>query len=77
MSVEAKPVARPAKWKLWLLTVVGLYPLLTVLVTVTNPLLENLIAPLRLLIIIPIAVAAMTWVIMPFLFKRCGAWLAR
>ncbi|MET8874806.1 hypothetical protein [Nocardia sp. NPDC004604] len=69
--------AAPVKWKLWLLTVVGIYPLLTVLVTATGPLLEPLAPPLRLAIIVPIAVAAMVWVVMPFLTRRCARWLTR
>jgi antibiotic biosynthesis monooxygenase (ABM) superfamily enzyme len=69
--------ASPVKWKLWLLTVVGIYPLLTVLVTATAPLLDSLAPPLRLAIIVPIAVAAMVWVVMPFLTRRFARWLTR
>ncbi|MGW0246902.1 hypothetical protein ACWDYH_09710 [Nocardia goodfellowii] len=71
-----KTVAHPAKWKFFVLTLAGLYPLLTVLVTFTAPLVEPLPAPLRLACILPVAVAAMVWVIMPFLTRRCAAWLA-
>lgn len=69
--------AHPAKWKFWLLTMAGLYPLLTALVTVSGPLLESLPAPLRLACILPVAVAAMVWVIMPFLTRRFAGWLSR
>lgn len=69
--------AHPAKWKLWVLTMIGLYPLLTVLVTVTAPLLDSLAAPLRLACILPVAVGAMVWVIMPLLTRRFAGWLAR
>ncbi|MEV0248755.1 hypothetical protein AB0H76_19290 [Nocardia sp. NPDC050712] len=72
----ANSTAHPPKWKFWLLTLVGLYPLLTILVTVTAPLVEPLPAPLRLACILPVAVAAMVWVIMPFLTRRCAGWLA-
>lgn len=75
-----RPAAQPAgpvKWKLWLLTVVGIYPLLTVLVTISGPLLEPLTPPLRLAVIVPIAVAAMVWVVMPLLTRRCAGWLMR
>ncbi|MFC9433502.1 hypothetical protein [Nocardia sp. NPDC057030] len=68
---------RPAKWKIWLLTMAGLYPLLTALVTVTGPLLGSLPAPVRLAGILPVAVAAMVWVIMPFLTRRFADWLSR
>ncbi|WP_063037113.1 hypothetical protein [Nocardia pseudovaccinii] len=75
-SSAAQPAA-PAKWKLWLLTVIGIYPLLTVLVTISGPLLEPLAPPLRLAVIVPIAVAAMVWVVMPLLTRRCAGWLMR
>ncbi|MEV3960353.1 hypothetical protein AB0M34_05540 [Nocardia sp. NPDC050193] len=66
----------PAKWKFWLLTMGGLYPLLTALVMATAPLLESLPTPLRLACIMPVAVAAMVWVIMPFLSRYFAGWLA-
>ncbi|MET9024836.1 hypothetical protein ABZW96_04360 [Nocardia sp. NPDC004168] len=65
----------PTKWKIWLLTVVGLYPLLVLLVTATAPQLEQLPPALRLAVIVPIAVAAMVWVVMPFLTRRFAGWL--
>ncbi|MFF2555261.1 hypothetical protein ACFVUS_29950 [Nocardia sp. NPDC058058] len=76
-AATTKSVAHPAKWKFWLLTVLGLYPMLTVLVTVSGPLLEHLPTPLRLACIVPVAVAAMVWGIMPLLTNRFAAWLAR
>lgn len=66
----------PAKWKFWVLTMGGLYPLLTTLVMLTAPLLEPLPTPLRPACIMPIAVAAMVWVIMPFLSRRFAGWLS-
>ncbi|WP_062989171.1 hypothetical protein [Nocardia anaemiae] len=79
-SESHRPAAQPAgpaKWKLWLLTVIGIYPLLTILVTISAPLLEPLAPPLRLAAIVPIAVAAMVWGVMPFLTRRCAGWLMR
>lgn len=70
------PDGHPAKWKFWVLTMVGLYPLLTALVMVTAPLLAPLPTPLRLACIMPIAVAAMVWVIMPLLSRRFAGWLS-
>lgn len=68
--------AHPPKWKFWVLTMGGLYPLLTALVMVTAPLLEPLPVPLRLACIMPVAVAAMVWVIMPLLSRRFAGWLS-
>lgn len=67
----------PKHWKMWLLTVCGIYPIITVLATVTGPVLGGLVVPLRLAILIPVAVAAMVWIVMPALTRRFGAWLTR
>jgi antibiotic biosynthesis monooxygenase (ABM) superfamily enzyme len=66
----------PAKWKFWVLTMIGLYPLLTALVMVTAPILEPLPTPLRLACIMPVAVASMVWVIMPMLSRCFAGWLS-
>ncbi|MEU2034478.1 hypothetical protein [Nocardia amamiensis] len=75
--MTTETIAAPAKWKMWLLTVAGLYPLLIVLVAVTAPLLEPLPPALRLAAIVPLAVAAMVWIVMPSLTRRFAGWLAR
>ncbi|WP_157181902.1 hypothetical protein [Nocardia testacea] len=72
-----EPGSHPAKWKFWLLTMGGLYPLLTALVISTAPLLEPFPTPLRLACIMPVAVAAMVWVIMPSLSRYFADWLSR
>jgi antibiotic biosynthesis monooxygenase (ABM) superfamily enzyme len=69
--------AQPTRWKLWLLTVCGIYPIITVLATATAPLLGALAVPLRLAVLIPIAVAAMVWIVMPALTSRFQTWLFR
>ncbi|MGY2006314.1 hypothetical protein ACW9HC_04965 [Nocardia gipuzkoensis] len=45
--------------------------------TITAPVLEPLPTPLRLACIIPVAVAAMVWVVTPFLSRCFAGWLAR
>ncbi|GAA1965217.1 hypothetical protein [Catenulispora subtropica] len=60
-----------------MLTVCGIYPVITVLALATGPLLRSLPVPLRLAILIPVAVAAMVWLVMPRLTRRFGAWLVR
>ncbi len=67
----------PRRWKVWLLTVCGIYPVLTVTVTVLTPLLGGLAQPARLAVIVPVAVAAMVWVVTPFLMRRFHGWLSR
>ncbi|MGF6889136.1 antibiotic biosynthesis monooxygenase (ABM) superfamily enzyme [Nocardia sp. GAS34] len=65
----------PARWKLWLLTVCGIYPIITALATLTGPLLSELPVPVRLAVLIPIAVAAMVWIVMPALTSHFHGWL--
>ncbi|OYD60863.1 hypothetical protein [Rhodococcus sp. OK302] len=67
----------PRPWKVWLLTVCGIYPVLTVLVTVLTPLMDGVPAPARLAVIVPLAVASMVWVITPFLTRLLAGWLIR
>ncbi|MEV6426578.1 hypothetical protein [Nocardia sp. NPDC051463] len=76
-TADPESIAHPPKWKFWLLTLLGLYPLLTVLVTLTAPVVEPLPTPLRLACILPIAVAAMVWVVMPLLTRLFARWLAK
>ena len=67
----------PRQWKVWLLTVCGIHPVLTVTVTVLTPLMGGLAQPARLAVIVPVAVAAMVWVVTPFLMRRFHGWLSR
>ncbi|MFC9786948.1 hypothetical protein [Rhodococcus sp. NPDC127528] len=67
----------PRRWKVWLLTVCGIYPVLTVMVTVLTPLMGGGPLPARLAVIVPVAVASMVWVVMPFLTRRFHGWLSR
>jgi hypothetical protein len=65
------------RWKLWLLTVCGIYPTIVLLGLATNPFLEDLYLPVRLAVLVPAAAAAMVWQINPRLQRRFGAWLTR
>ena len=67
----------PRRWNVWLLTVCGIHPVLTVTVTVLTPLMGGLAQPARLAVIVPVAVAAMVWVVTPFLMRRFHGWLSR
>ncbi len=77
--VVARPGRAPAptRWKLWLLIVVTLYPVITVAVTVAAPALDRLPVYARFAIIVPIMVAVMLWIVVPLLHRLCGAWLMR
>ncbi|MFI6208359.1 hypothetical protein ACIBAI_18485 [Streptomyces sp. NPDC051041] len=65
------------RWKLWLLTVCGIYPTIVLLGLATDPVLEDLYLPVRLAVLVPAAAAAMVWQINPRLQRHFGAWLTR
>ncbi len=68
---------RPVRWKLWLLMVCGIYPIITLLVSMAEPLLRHLPMPLRFAVVVPIMVAVMVWLVLPQLQRRFGTWLTR
>ncbi|WP_437084641.1 hypothetical protein [Streptomyces sp. enrichment culture] len=82
-SANAEPRLGPTvpaavrRWKLWLLTVCGIYPTIVLLGLATNPVLEDLYLPVRLAVLVPAAAAAMVWQINPRLQRHFGAWLTR
>ncbi|CAL9620106.1 hypothetical protein SUDANB58_05816 (plasmid) [Streptomyces sp. enrichment culture] len=82
-SANAEPRPGPTapaavrRWKLWLLTVCGIYPTIVLLGLATDPVLEDLYLPVRLAVLVPAAAAAMVWQINPRLQRHFGAWLTR
>jgi antibiotic biosynthesis monooxygenase (ABM) superfamily enzyme len=74
--VNAKPPT-PRKWKVWLVTVCGVYPVLNLVFWGMSPLLARFAMPARLAVVVPIAVAVMVWVITPTVTRRLGSWLVR
>lgn len=66
---------RPARWKTWLLTVVGIYPLLCLMVTVIGHAAPSWPTWLRLAVIVPTAVACMVWAISPIEQRVLKRWL--
>ncbi|MDL9938521.1 hypothetical protein QSJ18_17375 [Gordonia sp. ABSL1-1] len=67
----------PRRWKLWLVTVSTLYPLLLALSTISAPLDHEWPTAARLALLVPIAVALMVWVISPWQQRRFGSWMSR
>jgi antibiotic biosynthesis monooxygenase (ABM) superfamily enzyme len=65
----------PRAWKMWLLTSVAIYPLITLLTLVLGPLLANVPLAVRFAITTPILGALMTWVVMPRLSRLIAGWL--
>jgi antibiotic biosynthesis monooxygenase (ABM) superfamily enzyme len=67
--------APPPPYKMALLTWVTIFPLITAIVAVTGPLLEELPLAVRLGITTALAVPLMTWVVMPRVTRLLRGWL--
>jgi len=67
--------APPPPYKMALLTWITIFPLITVIVVATGPLLKGLPVVLKLGITTAIAVPLMTWVVMPRVTRLLRAWL--
>lgn len=77
-SVPGGRIVRPpARWKMWLLSLCAIYPLLTVMVIVAQPLLQYLPLAARFAVITPVLTALMTWLAMPVLSRVFARWLYR
>lgn len=74
---DAGIVEPPARWRMWVLTMLGIYPVISVVSVLTGPLLAAWPAPLRFLLITPVLTAAMTWVVMPALARTFARFLYR
>jgi antibiotic biosynthesis monooxygenase (ABM) superfamily enzyme len=74
------PAARttgPRRWKMWVLLTCTIYPLLLVIVTVTDPFVHSLPAPVRFFAVVPLMTASVVWGVLPQIQRRFGGWLAR
>ena len=66
----------PNRHKLALLTGLIVYPLITALIAVLEPLLGGLALPLRTAVLTAIMVPALVYVAMPYATQRLRGWLA-
>jgi antibiotic biosynthesis monooxygenase (ABM) superfamily enzyme len=62
---------------MWVLLTCAIYPLLLVIVTLTDPLVHVLPAPVRYLVVVPLMTASVVWGVLPRLHRWFGRWLAR
>lgn len=67
----------PTRWKMWLLLVGGIYPVITILETAADPLLRHLPTAAQFALVVPVMVAVMVWLIIPFLHRHFASWLTR
>lgn len=71
------PPVPPRRWKMALITLSALYPIVLTVLTVATPLTRGWPVPLALLLTTGVSIPLMTWVVMPFLTRRLGGWLRR
>jgi antibiotic biosynthesis monooxygenase (ABM) superfamily enzyme len=67
----------PRRWKMWVLLTCAIYPLILVIVTVTDPWVHDLPAAVRFLIVVPIMTATVVWSVLPQIQRRFRSWLSR
>lgn len=68
-------VRPPPRWKMWLLSACGIYPIITFTTVAAGPLLMPLSPPARFAIVTPVLSALMTWAIMPLLTRLFAPFL--
>src|SRR6266851_74092 len=66
----------PPSWKQALAVLVALYPTVMILGFLTNPLMQSLSLPVQMLIGNLLSIIVLTWVVMPFVTRVLGFWLA-
>ena len=62
-------------WKMALLTWIGLWPVVTLMMWTVRPLIADLPVPLQTLLMTAIIVPLMTWALMPMLTRVFRGWL--
>jgi len=74
-TLPGQPGAAPPPYKMALLTWITIFPLISAIVAMTGPLLEELPSVLRLGITTALTVPLMTWVVMPRVTRLLRRWL--
>jgi len=67
--------AQPPRYKQAIITWLGVYPALTLILAVLGPVMESWPLPLRTLLVTLLMVPALTWLILPFLRRMFHGWL--
>lgn len=66
----------PKRLKMALLTWIGAYAMITLILALLGPAMAGWPLPLRTLLLSLLMVAALTWVVIPSLTSLCRRWLA-
>ncbi|MDO5706878.1 MAG: hypothetical protein Q4G49_17635 [Paracoccus sp. (in: a-proteobacteria)] len=68
----SRPARQPSRQRLAVLVFLFVYPLVTAVMMVLTPLTVGWPIPLRTLVLVPLVVASMIWIIIPFIHRRLG-----
>jgi len=69
------PNAQPSRYKQAIITWLGVYPALTLILAALGPAMESWPLPLRTLLVTLLMVPALTWLILPLLRRMFRSWL--
>jgi len=69
--------AQPPRYKQAIITWLGVYTALTLVLAALGPMMESWPLPLRTLLVTLVLVPALTWVSLPLLRQILGSWLFR
>lgn len=69
------PPTPPKRWKMAVITLAALYPIVLGLSSALRPLVGGWPLPVALLLSLGLTIPLMTWVVMPALTTRLGSWL--
>ena len=73
---QARPTP-PPRYKVALVTWLGVYPTLTLILAVLGPTMEPWPLPIRTLLVSLVMVAALSWLILPLLTRLLQGWMSR
>ena len=74
---DRNPHGRRPRWKLALLTWLGAYAVILLVLAIAGPAIADWPVALRALLLSGIMIAAMTWVIVPSMMRLFRPWLLR
>lgn len=74
---DGSPLGHRPRWKLALLTWLGAYAVILLVLAIAGPAIADWPVPLRALLLSGVMVAAMTWVIVPLMMRLFRPWLLR
>jgi uncharacterized protein len=76
IQAPASPVPPPPRYKLAVVTWIGVYPIITMLLAVIGPATATWPLPLRTLLLTALMVPTMTWLVIPWMTRLFRGWLS-